>query len=306
MKSGNQPAFTDKVPWRRRNRVLLLRRLLRVFPHDFESYGRVVAIIGDDIGDEIRAVGRYEDVELRAIEALLFRHLPCDQQQCLDIGANIGNHTLFFSRFFARVIAFEPNPIACTLLNLNLSLNGVSNVEVHTVGLSNAAGTAHLSVCRDNLGASRLRHLAERSPAFLSRVASDVEIKLVRGDSIIDSRMPVGFVKIDVEGHECEGLQGIAETIGRDRPVIMVEQLASSMDAETGRPGVAGFLEALGYRPFEIRRTDRSRVNLVNRALRYLLGSDRYTLAPLRTIERRNYSALLYLTGEIAERITSQ
>lgn len=295
------PVFVETFKRTSRLRVFLLRRLLRAHQYDFEAYDRLAAIVGDEISDQIRVQGRYEDISLRAIETLLLPHLACDRQYCLDVGANIGNHSIFFSAFFARVVAFEPNPLARTLLELNLQVNGANNVDINSVGLSDSSGTARLSVCRDNLGASRLKHLAEADPAFAARIAEEVEIDVVPGDSTLAPEISVGFIKIDVEGLESQVLRGLARTIEQHRPVIMLEQLAPGVDVATGRTSVTDFLTDFGYRPFEIQRIRRSRFKLVNDLLTYLFGNVRHALTPITYFERRDYSALLYLTDEIVE-----
>ena len=295
--------FVDTIARNNHVRAALLGRLLQAHRYDFQTYGRIATITGDWIGDNIRRFGRYENLQLRAIDALIFSHLPCKRQYCLDVGANIGNHSLFFSRYFARVVAFEPNPLARTLLDLNLAMNDVGNVEVHPVGLSDHAGNAQLSICLDNLGGSQVRDFAEAKPAFATGFVGDVEIDLVPGDSILDPASPVGFVKIDVEGMESHVLRGLDRTIDRHRPVIMLEQLANAVDEKTGSTEASILLENKGYRPYEIQRIVRCRIKLVNDILTYIFGSIRYVLAPVRTFEKRNYDVLLFLTEDVIKRI---
>lgn len=297
------PAFIET--FKRRDKVVqfLLRRLLRAHPHEFETYGRMTAIVGDVISDQIRAQGRYDDVNLRAIAALLLPHIECGKQYCLDVGANIGNHALFFSPFFERVVAFEPNPLARSLLEINLQINGATNVDIKPVGLSDRMGSATLSVCQYNLGASRLRHLAEADSEFAESIVDEVQIDLVPGDSVVDPEASIGLIKIDVEGLERQVLLGLAQTIARHRPMIVMEELASAIGAKTGRSPATDFLIDLGYRTFEIKQIFRSRFNLVNGLMAYLAGNVRHVLVPVKQLENHNYAALLFLTDEIAARI---
>lgn len=58
----------------------------------------------------------------------------------LDIGANIGNHTLFFSNIFDQVISFEPSERNVWILKANLELNNIKNVIVVPKGLSDESG----------------------------------------------------------------------------------------------------------------------------------------------------------------------
>lgn len=77
-----------------------------------------------------------------------------------DIGANIGNHTLYFALLCgaARVLAFEPMRVASGILRRNLALNGVEDrVTVHDVALGRESGTASLlRYPPGNIGAAAL------------------------------------------------------------------------------------------------------------------------------------------------------
>ena len=73
---------------------------------------------GDHIGDSIFIDGLYEGALLQSAFSTLLagRTQQFAESACLDIGANIGNHSGFFADRFARVIAMEPNPIFCMAL----------------------------------------------------------------------------------------------------------------------------------------------------------------------------------------------
>src|SRR5690349_23973190 len=180
-----------------RLKSLLLSKLLRSVRFDFERRPLTVAIVGDYIGDEIRARGRYEDAYLRFLEETVFP--PLKQGVALDIGANIGNHTLALCRHFRTVIAFEPNPVARNLLETNLRLNAVGNVRVEPLALSNASGRSRLLVKQGNLGASHLS--AARQDSSDWRDSAEVEIELAVGDERL-ADADIRFIKLDVEGHE--------------------------------------------------------------------------------------------------------
>lgn len=64
--------------------------------------------------------GRYENTELTLLEQFIKKKLPNSHKNtALDIGANIGNHSVFLSKFFNHVYSFEPNPITYDVLLLN-------------------------------------------------------------------------------------------------------------------------------------------------------------------------------------------
>ncbi|WP_386065780.1 FkbM family methyltransferase [Tahibacter sp. UC22_41] len=116
---------------------------------------RIACFADDDIGAQILAHGWYEDLLLRALFEVFLRDRAAAFRDgaAVDVGANVGNHTLWFARRFARVVAVEPNPICTHLLQASLLMNGVDNVHLLALGLSDAAGerTFHADL-QGNLG----------------------------------------------------------------------------------------------------------------------------------------------------------
>lgn len=84
----------------------------------------MACVPSDTIGQSIVLNGLYEEEFLISFETI-FRHLleKFKLQTFIDVGANIGNHALFFSQYFKEIIAFEPNPTALKLLDINVFLN---------------------------------------------------------------------------------------------------------------------------------------------------------------------------------------
>jgi FkbM family methyltransferase len=156
----------------------------------------------------------------------------------LDIGAGRGVYSYFLSKLCPKVMAFEPNPKI--LRTLYKTVN--SNVSVEPVALSNESGTAQLRVPKtaggfSNQGAS----LSEVKVAENFGVVS-VETKKL-DDYVLDG---VGFIKIDVEGHESAVLDGARETLSRNRPIMLIE----IEESHTKRPikDAVAAVEKYGYR----------------------------------------------------------
>jgi FkbM family methyltransferase len=154
----------------------------------------------------------------------------------LDVGANIGTHTVFFSRQVTQqgfVIAFEPQRIVFQNLCANLALNGLVNAWARQQGVGRQAGAARLPVFDPstpmNFGGVRLTGHGEGEP-----------VQIV---SIDDLSLPrCNLIKIDVEGMEREVLEGARQTIGRHRPVLFVEN-----NTVEGSPAILALLDALEY-----------------------------------------------------------
>ena len=133
----------------------------------------------------------------------------------VDIGANIGSHTIVMSRFAKTVHAFEPQKKIYKILNDNVRDNHCLNVKSYNLGLSNRKGITYLEKLENkpsNLGAVSIVNGSEKKGEMINTITLD-DLKLEN----------VSLIKIDVEGHEYEVLQGARNTISRCKPVIIFE-----------------------------------------------------------------------------------
>ena len=139
-----------------------------------------------------------------------------------DIGANVGNHTIFVCKFLhpSQAIVIEPNPPAIEILKINLLLNGLQDMVDMSwlgVGLAERPHKATAFIPPNNLGGTRMniRHDDDST-------AEHDGLTLVPGDDIFLQRR-VDFIKMDIEGMELMALSGLAATIARWRPVMFIE-----------------------------------------------------------------------------------
>lgn len=176
--------------------------------------GEVVVFCLDREADPIQRNNRagkfYEAPELRWIAKLA----PPDAT-FIDIGANIGNHALYFAKFLgaAKVIPVEPNPVAYRLLMANTLLNRVGDVVDLTrlgVGLSNR-----------NIGGFAVEE-RERNIGGTRMLEDGGDLWVYRGDTLFAGETP-SVIKIDVEGMEIDVLAGLEATIATHRPLLLVE-----------------------------------------------------------------------------------
>jgi FkbM family methyltransferase len=271
----------------------LLRELLRSTVGDEPP--ATVGLLGDHISDEIRIRGAYDADLLDFLEREVFVALGSRAGRCLDVGANIGNHTLRFARNFEVVEAFEPSFRAAEILETNLRINRVDNVRVHRIALSDRAGSAPLLVGKTNLGASRLVETTTETAA-LGGVLERETVTLARGDEVCAG--PVAFVKIDVEGHELSVISGLSRLLRAHHPVLLLEHLGSSLapHGSGSGSGHAAFdeLVSLGYRAYEFHRVRRVAPDVVDDVVSVLRGRIDYALTPIERFERRDYPWVLY------------
>lgn len=152
----------------------------------------------------------YEPEELTMISKHCPRHA-----RILDIGANVGNHAIFFDKFLEpdAVRVFEVSPVACEILDINLRLNRCASVDTSALGiaLSDADVTLGIAVeYADNLAATQFQP------------DGGGKFRAVAGDSLVGGA-PVHFMKIDVERMEIEVLRGLERTIRTWQPTMFVE-----------------------------------------------------------------------------------
>lgn len=168
-----------------------------------------------DVIQKVHARGQfYEPEELDIIR----RYCPHGAVFC-DIGSNVGNHAIFALRFLhaARVIVFEPNPIAISILMANLGLNGLldrCDTSHLGIGLSDRTeGGKTIHAKGRNLGGARILDATE---------PGEGSITLRRGDEVLADVTP-DFIKIDVEGMEMAVLNGLTALLTRCQPTFFIE-----------------------------------------------------------------------------------
>lgn len=187
----------------------------------------------------------YEPKELDAIRA----HFPTGGI-FVDIGANVGNHSLFVAGFMApkRIIPFEPNPQAYRILLANIALNGFLDrfdLSHLGVGLGDKPAEGYAMVFQPrNLGGSKMR------------ATEGGALEVVVGDAALEGVDP-DMIKIDVEGMEMQVLRGLEGTIRRARPVLLLE-----IDDENDA-AFRDWLAPLGYAVVEEVRRYQNNTNYV-------------------------------------------
>lgn len=140
----------------------------------------------------------------------------------VEVGANIGNHVVWYARHLdaARIYPVEPNPEALTLLEQNIDANGIRpRIDTRGMGFGAGKDTGKFRTQTDNadnLGATRL--VADEEGGIETRTLDQL-----MGED------PVDFIKIDAEGMELDVLEGASALIARDKPVIWVEVLRENM-----------------------------------------------------------------------------
>jgi len=135
----------------------------------------------------------------------------------IDVGGNRGIYAYRFWQLGARVEVFEPNPKCVKIMSAWAT--GRSNINIHSVALSNSTGNAKLHIPVDASGIEHDASASLESVGFEN--SKDELVPLQTLDSFQFSH--VKFIKIDVEGHECGVIEGGATTLKSSRPGLLIE-----------------------------------------------------------------------------------
>jgi FkbM family methyltransferase len=179
---------------------------------------------------------RFGEPEIR-----LLPYLVDPMRAAIDIGAAEGVYSFFLQRLALRCIAFEPNP------SLHLGLRrALPEVEIHQAAVSAVEGNATLRVPVVNgvpyTGWATIEpknQLTELPP----HVVEEIKVRTVRPDRM--ALGDIGFVKIDVEGHELDALAGVSGLLAKCLPNLLIEVGGDQRGGSLAQ--VRGRLEPLGY-----------------------------------------------------------
>lgn len=195
-------------------------------------YGTMLYNVNDIyVGRSFELYGEFSEGEVA-----LFRQVVRPGSVVLDVGANIGAHTLFFAGAVGpegSVFAFEPQRIVFQTLCANMALNSVLNVHCYAAAVGERPGAIVVPQLvpwqENNFGGLSLEGQGG---------GEAVEVKTIDGMGLPNCHL----IKIDVEGMEIDVLRGATETIAAHRPVLFVEN-----DREEKSEALVRHIDALGY-----------------------------------------------------------
>lgn len=163
-------------------------------------YGNMLYFLDDPtIGRSLELYGEYCHAEIQAIKGLV-----TPTSWFVDIGANIGTHTIGVSPYVNRVVAFEPDSDNFDLLLKNISTCGCQNVTSTPLAISDKFG-----------------EVATQFDYGKTTVVPGTAVKTASLDML--GLPQIDFVKIDVEGMELAVLQGMSATLQGFKPDLLIE-----------------------------------------------------------------------------------
>ena len=212
----------------------LLKKILKI---NLEKKNPKFVIFNQDyVSNDILIDGYYELKELRLLVEWLKNKIKFGV--VLDVGAYIGNHSLFFSRYFKKVISYEPNPDSYELLKLNVKQK--KNVKINNYGLSNKSSFKKFYSYDLNYGGSSViknKKIPHRK--FYASFRQYDKLKI---------RDKIDLVKVDVEGDEINVFKGMEKTLNKFSPIVVFE--SQNKEIINGSSKVINFLKSKKYSKF--------------------------------------------------------
>ena len=177
---------------------------------------------------------KFGEVEMHLVEILCR-----NDQDAIDVGTNYGGYIHFMRRHARRVLGFEPIPEFVELLRRKFP----RDVTIEPIALSDGAGEAELymPLIGDVMVSGCSTISAAASAAYPAH--RRLRVRTARLDDVYAGT--VGFIKIDVEGHQQAVLDGAAGTIARCRPRLLVE--IDQKLAPGGLERAKAYFDRLGY-----------------------------------------------------------
>ncbi len=150
----------------------------------------------------------------------------CNQDTTfLDIGANIGIFSIKLAHLNKEmeIHAFEPEPITNQCLEKSVKQNDFKNIAVHKVALSNKNGQSSFYFDATNHGGHSLN--AESIEGEGNLISHEINVELETLDQFVLKNMinKIDLIKMDVQRHEANVLEGGLQTLKKNRPIILME-----------------------------------------------------------------------------------
>ena len=187
------------------------------------------------VGRSLEIYGEWAEAEVQ-----LFSQIIRPTDTVVEVGANIGSHTLAIARLASegRVHAFEPQPYVFSLLKKNVLDNGFKNTTLWNAAVGSEIGRASMPYLSANIyspinfGAISIHTISGRR----------VGVPLLKIDGIQEIQQ-INFLKIDVEGFEPQVLEGAISAIQKFRPIVFIE----SRNRDDHTFVINSFFGSLGY-----------------------------------------------------------
>ena len=198
----------------------------------------------------IRAYKKRYEEELLFLDKIVDKNL-----ESVDVGVYRGVYTFQLAKLSKHVHSFEPNPLIFPYLNKNLK-KIVKNITLYNTALSDVKTVTDLKISkrfntiikknyeeRYKLGTATIH----KNNLFINKEFITCKVKTERLDDLLASKN-IGFIKIDVEGHEKNVLIGSENLIKKNKPILLVE--IEERHSKEKVEDTINFINNLGYKSY--------------------------------------------------------
>lgn len=163
------------------------------------------------------------------LEIRILKKLTSNKLGSIDIGVYRGVYTYHLNKLSSHVYAFEANALLQD--NLNKAFKNIKSITLENLAVSSSSGKSNLKIPYRNKNIS-YENLEEKYELGLATIHNkndlenknyyEIEISRIKLDEY-QFKHPIGFIKIDVEGHELEIIKGAEKLINLYRPNLLLE-----------------------------------------------------------------------------------
>lgn len=182
----------------------------------------------DTVSTEISINGYFEKEQLQIVDKIIKK-----KNTFIDIGANIGNHSLFFRNKFKKIYSFEPHPKIYNMLKFNTE--DYKNIEIFPFGISNIIQELDFTLKKsNNISGTNFKEINHNNGK---------KVYFKKFDDLLNLNS-IDFVKIDVEGNEFDVLQSMRKNLINNNALISLEFNPENFSLDND---IIKFLKDVGY-----------------------------------------------------------
>ena len=188
-------------------------------------WGRFVLLHGDMISEFVNLFGEWCEGEVE-----LFRSILSETSDVIEVGANIGMHSVALAKLApkGKLLCYEPQRIIYQILCANIAINDITNAHLVNKAVSDQPGTITIATSKYddpwNYGAFSIRDGFNSEGAYPGATDQEgVDQTTLDLDLERQSVKNLDLIKIDAEGAERLVLDGADATIARHKPYLFVE-----------------------------------------------------------------------------------
>ena len=190
----------------------ILKKILKTlyFKYFYNTKETQIICYNDYIGKHILFDNFYEKEDLTLLKNSFSNNIK--KSSFIDIGSNIGNHSIFFRNNFKNIYCFEPQRITYKILQLNTEK--FNNIKIYNYGIDIKHKETTFYIPIHNNGMVKKNKIE-------GEIIREERVILKPIDNLLIKN--VGFIKIDVEGNEFNVLKSLIKILKSDKPILGFE-----------------------------------------------------------------------------------